>query len=138
MNELEQVFETYATAVLEKDERAFLNLYHPEFMGFDMWGDWVKTAESWRQMVNEWFVSLKAERVHIGFSEIREIIGMEIATAHAIVRYTAVAPDGEYLRHLDTRLTWVAKRDAGSWKIIHEHTSAPIDPQTGKAQLQRG
>ena len=40
-------------------------------------------------MVNEWFVSLKAERVHIEFSEIREVIGTEIATAHAIAQFTA-------------------------------------------------
>jgi uncharacterized protein (TIGR02246 family) len=137
MNELKQMFETYKTAVLDKDEKAFLTLYHPEFMGFDMWGEWIKTPESLRLMVNEWFSSLKSERVHVEFSEIREVIGKDIATAHAIARYTAVASQGEYLRHLDNRLTWVAKKDNDSWKIVHEHTSAPIDPQTGKAHLRR-
>src|SRR3569833_3036415 len=138
MNELKQMFETYKTAVFEKDEQAFLNLYHPVFMGFDMWEDWVKTPESLRQMVSEWFASLKSERVRVEFSEIREVLGKDIATAHAMVRFTAIASHGGYVRHLDNRLTWVAKKDTDSWKIIHEHTSAPIDPQTTKAHLRRG
>jgi uncharacterized protein (TIGR02246 family) len=137
MNELNHLFETYRTAVLDKDEKAFLNLYHPEFVGFDMWEEWVKTSESLRRMVNEWFSSLTSERVNVEFSDIREMIGKDMATAHAIVRFTAVTSQGEYLRHLDNRLTWVAQKDNGSWKIVHEHTSAPIDPQTTKALLRR-
>jgi ketosteroid isomerase-like protein len=137
MNQLKDLFSAYSAAVFEKDVPAFLGLYHSEFIGFDLWKDWLKTPESWRLIVNDWFSSLKTERVRVEFFDVREIVTQEIATAHAFARYEAVSSDGEYLRHLHNRLTWVAKKEQGAWKIIHEHTSAPIDPQTCKAMLHK-
>jgi ketosteroid isomerase-like protein len=38
---------------------------------------------------------------------------------------------------MNNRLTWVLRKEAdGSWKIAHEHTSAPAGDE-GKVQLQR-
>jgi len=35
------------------------------------------------------------------------------------------------------RLTWVLKPHGGGWKIVHEHTSAPVDGESMKVILQR-
>jgi ketosteroid isomerase-like protein len=38
---------------------------------------------------------------------------------------------------MNNRLTWVLRKDAdGTWKIVHEHTSAPAGDE-GKVQLRR-
>ena len=38
---------------------------------------------------------------------------------------------------MQNRLTWVLKQKDGAWKIVHEHTSAPVDFETAKVILQR-
>lgn len=43
----------------------------------------------------------------------------------------------EALRYLENRLTWVAKKKAGVWKIIHQHTSGPVDFESMKLILRR-
>jgi ketosteroid isomerase-like protein len=48
-----------------------------------------------------------------------------------------VSPDGQELRSMNNRLTWVLRTDPdGEWKIAHEHTSAPAG-DGGKVQLRR-
>ena len=41
------------------------------------------------------------------------------------------------LRSLSNRMTVVLRRRDGEWKVVHEHTSAPIEHETLKARLQR-
>jgi|GEM_PF-5744545 len=48
-----------------------------------------------------------------------------------------VFAEGTPLRSRQNRLTWVLQKKAGQWKIVHEHTAAPIDHQSGKAILKR-
>src|SRR6266851_9883530 len=44
--------------------------------------------------------------------------------------------DGKELRSMDNRITWVLRKNRdGAWKIIHEHTSAPADFDTGRVTL---
>ena len=39
---------------------------------------------------------------------------------------------------MQNRLTWALVRRGYAWKIVHEHTSAPVDHATGKVVLKRG
>jgi ketosteroid isomerase-like protein len=39
---------------------------------------------------------------------------------------------------MNNRLTWaLRKTDRGKWKVVHEHSSAPIDFETAKVILNR-
>jgi ketosteroid isomerase-like protein len=38
---------------------------------------------------------------------------------------------------MTNRLTWVLEKEGPMWKIVHEHTSAPVDSHTMKALLSR-
>jgi ketosteroid isomerase-like protein len=63
--------------------------------------------------------------------------GSDAAAVSAFTSYAAVSPDGSELRSMNNRLTWILRRDAeGSWKIVHEHTSAPTG-EGGKVRLRR-
>ena len=128
----------YAAAVLAKDVDAFVALYDPEVRIFDMWGQWsLHGTEAWRAMAQDWFGSLGDERVVVGVEEAHAIVGEDLAAGHAMLRYTAWSAAGERLRSLDTRLSCTLRRRDGAWKIVHEHTSAPIDHATTQALLQR-
>ena len=38
---------------------------------------------------------------------------------------------------MNNRLTWGLRKTHGTWKVVHEHTSAPVDMSTGKVDLAR-
>jgi uncharacterized protein (TIGR02246 family) len=138
MDEFESLLATYKTAIFEKDLPAFCSIFDEEVRIFDMWQQWTyQGLPAWREMAEGWFSSLGANRDVVTFDDIRIQGDGELAVATAFVRFTAVSAEGKELRYLEERLTWVAKRKEGTWKIIHQHTSAPIDFNTMKAILTR-
>ena len=55
----------------------------------------------------------------------------------AFTTFAAISPDGTELRSMNNRLTWILRKEPdGAWKIVHEHTSAPVGDE-GKVQLRR-
>lgn len=133
-----QVLDAYKAAVHAKDVDAFVSLYAQDLVVFDMWGEWsYKGIDAWRKMVTDWFGSLGSERVVIETDEVQVIAASNLASIHAFVTFQGVSATGEKLRAMQNRFTWVLKNTTGEWKIVHEHSSAPIDLETSKAMLQR-
>lgn len=138
MKEIESLFDTYKTSVLRKDLDAFLSIFDDNVRIFDMWEWTYDGLASWRKMAKDWFSSLpNSEQVAVTFDDIRIQTAGEMAIATAYARFAAVSEKGEELRSLQNRLTWVARKKDGAWKIIHEHTSGPVDGETMKVRLQR-
>jgi uncharacterized protein (TIGR02246 family) len=139
MGPVEQVLERYAAAVRAKDVDAFVALYADDVRVFDLWGRWsYEGAAAWRQMAEGWFDSLGSERVDVEFQGVQALVSGDIAVAHAFVTFQGISADGAALRAMNNRLTWALRKTAhGGWRIVHEHSSAPVDPDTAKVQLQR-
>ena len=136
-NPISQVLDSYKAAVKAKDVDAFVALYDQQVCVFDMWGEWsYKGIEAWRRMVTDWFGSLGTDRVVVDFNDVQTILGNDIAVAHALVIYKGVSAGGDELRSMQNRLTWALKHRDGVWKILHEHSSAPIDFETLKVILK--
>jgi uncharacterized protein (TIGR02246 family) len=136
---MEQILEAYAGAVRAKDVDAFLDLYADDTRNFDLWNEWsYDSKDALRAMVAEWFGSLEDdEEVVVEWDDVRAHAGEDVAALSAFLTYGAVTPAGEKLRSMNNRLTWVLRKDGdGTWKITHEHTSAPAG-EGGKVQLQR-
>ena len=132
-----QALNAYKAAVYAKDVDAFVALYDDDVHVFDMWGAWsLRGIEAWRGMALDWFSSLGTERVvvDIDLAEATEIGGL--AVGHAILTYTAMSAEGKQLRALNNRITMALRKSGESWKIFHEHTSAPIDHLSTKAILR--
>jgi ketosteroid isomerase-like protein len=103
-----------------------------------MWGTWSYNGlEAWRGMVADWFGTLGTERVAVGLADVRTIVSQGVAVAYALVTYTGISAEGRELRAMHNRLTWALEQKRGTWKIVHEHTSAPIDFETSKV-VKRG
>lgn len=136
--QIRQIFEGYKTAVFEKNVEAFLALYDENIHLFDMWEKWSYNGkDAWREMVSNWFGSLGDEKVVVDFDSLTITATNEIAVVHTFVTYKAVASNGNELRSMNNRLTAALKKSNGTWKIFHEHSSAPLDGNTLKATLQR-
>lgn len=132
-----RMIDSYKQAVRNKDIEAFCALYDVDIHIFDMWGKWsMRGLDAWREMASGWFNSLGTEQVIVEASHIESAVTTEMAIGHAILSFTAVSAKGEKLRSLDNRITVALKRTGDSWKVIHEHTSVPIDHKSLKGHLQ--
>ena len=136
--QIHRVMGSYEAAVFAKDVEAFIRLYHPTVRVFDAWGVWLyEGAPSWRIAVEGWFSSLGDERVKVSFSEVQTTAEQVLATVSAIVTYAAESAQGQPLRSMQNRITWVLRESGHVFRIAHEHTSAPIGFEDSKAILAR-
>ena len=134
---IQQLLHRYVESVLAKDVEAFVALYDAEVRVFDMWNSWSHDGQQpWREMVQGWFGSLHDERVAVAFSEVRTRVAQDLAVLHAFVSFAAIDAGGATLRSMTNRVTMALAGRGDGWKIVHQHTSAPIDGET-KAIFQR-
>ena len=87
-------------------------------------------------MVVEWFGSLGNERV-VELDTLHTRVTNDLAVAYAFISYTGVSAEAKALRTMHNRLTWALTPHGSAWKIVHEHSSAPVDPETLQVLLQR-
>jgi ketosteroid isomerase-like protein len=139
MESIEHALEGYAAAVRAKDVDGFVALYADDARVFDMWERWsYDGADALRGMAEEWLGSLGDEQAAVEFDGVQTVVGDEVAVAHAFVTYKRLSAEGTELRAMTNRVTWALQKTAGDrWKIVHEHTSAPTDFETGKVQLKK-
>jgi len=136
--DFDSLFEAYKSSVLNKQVDKLLDLYDEDFVAFDMWGPWSYVGgDPWREMNEQWLGSLGSETVVVEFDDVSAVQGAEVAAAYATVTYKARSESGKILRSMQNRLTWVARQKNGVWKIVHQHTSAPIDPEKMSPVLHR-
>jgi len=134
----ESLFEIYKKAVFEKNLEAFASIFDENVRVFDMWEQWTYDGlAAWQEMAKGWFASLGTDKDVVTFDDIQIQTSGDLAVMSAFVKFTAVSADGEALRYLQNRLTWVARKKENAWKIIHQHTSSPVDFETMKVILQR-
>jgi ketosteroid isomerase-like protein len=142
MSEIEasaaRVIEGYKSAVAARDVAAFMRLYDPAARVFDAWGIWsYEGVSAWQIAVEGWFASHATDRLKVSFDDVRSVATPALTSVTAIVTYAVVSAQGEPLNAMQNRLTWVLKTSGHVLRIIHEHTSAPVGFEDGKAILQR-
>jgi uncharacterized protein (TIGR02246 family) len=136
--ELESLFKIYKTAVFQKDVEAFVSIFDEDVRVFDMWQHWAYDGlPAWREVAENWFTSLGSDNDVVTFDEIQVHESGDLAIITALMKFTAVSEKGEELRYLQNRMTWIARKKDEDWKIIHQHTSSPVDVETMKVILKR-
>jgi ketosteroid isomerase-like protein len=133
-----QALETYKSAVLARNAETFMHLYDSEVRVFDTWGNWsYEGAAAWRVAVEGWFSSLGSETVRVTFEDVRITAESSFAFVSAFARYAAFSAQGQELRAMHNRITWVLKARGHVLRVVHEHTSAPIGFEDTKAIFTR-
>ena len=137
-NPVTQFFDAYAAAVNAKDVGAFSALYADDVHIFDAWEHWQYSGiDAWRAMAAGWFGSLGDETVEVSFDEVGSAVGQDAALGHAAVTFAAVSAAGERLRAMTNRFSVGLQMRDGAWKVVHEHSSLPIDLGSGKGIFER-
>ena len=133
-----RALDTYKSAVLAKNAETFMHLYDPEVRVFDAWGVWsYEGAAAWRIAVEGWFSSLRDETVRVSFEGVKIVSEPGFASMSAFATYTAISAQGQELRAMQNRISWMLRTRGHVLRVVHEHTSAPIDHATTKAILHR-
>ncbi|GGE51520.1 ketosteroid isomerase [Pullulanibacillus camelliae] len=135
LNSVEEVFTIYKSAVYEKNVERLLSIYSSHIHIYDCWGEWeCRGISQWREKVEEWFAGLQEEGVDLqtDFTDVVIEEAPNLAFAHCNLLYAAYNPSGEKLRHITNRFTFCLRKEKHAWYITHEHSSLPIDMETGK------
>jgi uncharacterized protein (TIGR02246 family) len=138
VSDVAALLESYREAVYAKDVDAFVAIFADDVRVFDMWGAWSHDGiDSWREMAVGWFGSLGDELVRVEFDDVQTTVGDDTAVLSAFVTFAGLSAEGEELRSMNNRLTWGMRKTGEIWKVVHEHTSAPVEMATGKVDLER-
>lgn len=136
ISKVQDVLENYKSAVYEKDVDQFLSTYAADVHIYDCWGNWeCKGISSWRENVVMWFNSLSEDGnlLKVDINEVTIEENTSLAFVHCAVSFVAYSEQsGEKLRQMTNRFTFGLKKVNESWVITHEHSSLPIDMNTGK------
>lgn len=128
MLRVQSLINAYAQAVKDRDIEAFLALYDTDTTVFDAFDHWVYSGNhQWRAVPTDWFTELGSDMIQVTFRDVQaEGVGT-MRLVHALVDYQSQAqPD----RTMTNRISWIVKQLGDDWKIVHEHTSVPIDSKT--------
>ena len=133
-----RALDTYKSAVLAKNAETLMHLYDPDVRVFDTWGAWsYEGAAAWSVAVEGWFSSLGNESVRVTFEDVKIMGAQGFASLSAIVTYAAISAQGQELRAMQNRISWVLKSSGHVLRVVHEHSSAPVGFEDSKAMLKR-
>lgn len=128
MEQVSDFFPLYKNFAWEKNSEGMIKLHDENVVVFDMWnkGHYSGLTE-WSAIIKQWLGSLGDERVNVIFEMIKIQQGEEVSFASAIIQYQAISTDNKIIRSMRNRITLGFTKTGNSWKVVHQHTSAPID-----------
>jgi ketosteroid isomerase-like protein len=125
---VEDFFPLYKNFAWEKDSESMIKLYDENAIVFDMWnkGHYLGLTE-WSAIIKQWLGSLNDERVNVNFEKINIEKGETVSFASAIIQYQAISKNNSVIRSMRNRITLGFTKSNNTWKVVHQHTSAPIN-----------
>ncbi|UAL47923.1 nuclear transport factor 2 family protein [Sutcliffiella horikoshii] len=139
VSNVEGILENYKRAIYEKDVESFLAIYDKNVHIYDCWGKWEsKGITLWRENVVNWFGGMReeGELLKVDFCDVTIEENMNLAFVHCAVTFAAYSGKSEEkLRQITNRFTFGLKKVNETWLITHEHSSLPIDMETGRGMF---
>lgn len=81
-------------------------------------------------MATEWFDSLGNEKVRVEFKEVNILESCKQIVWVGELTFYGLSEDDQILRSISNRWTWVIRKDNEILKIVHEHSSLPINTES--------
>lgn len=128
MNQPDDFFLLYKEFAWKKDSEGMIDLYDENVMVFDMWSHaYNSSITEWSGIITDWLGSLKEDRVNVNFKMVEIHQEERVGFARAMIQYEAVSKENKILRSMTNRITLGFIKKGNHWKVIHQHTSAPVD-----------
>lgn len=130
--EIRTELEDWADAVRAKDVERIFAHYAPDIVAFDAIAQLqFKGADAYRKHW-ETCMTMCTGPMIFELHELQITAGDELAFAHGLNRCGGTGPDGKEMSGW-MRMTACFRKQHGKWQVVHEHFSAPFDPQSDKA-----
>lgn len=131
------ILQHYADAVYNKDVEQFLSIYDEHVYIYDTWNQWMcHDLEALRNMTVDWFESLGKETVRVEFTQLNVIDSVDHTIWIGEVNYKALDEHSHVIRSICNRMTWVIKACDGGFRIVHEHSSLPINIESFSGMIK--
>ena len=128
MTRSEDFFTMYKQFAWDKDVEGMVALYHDKVVIFDMWKEGYRTGlTQWSITIKNWLGSLGEEKVNVIFEMIDIHEGDDVAFGTALITYQAISVDNTIIRSMKNRISLGFSKESDVWKVVHQHTSAPIN-----------
>jgi ketosteroid isomerase-like protein len=121
-------FTIYKQSAWDKDTESMIALYHDNVVIFDMWNQGHQTGlTEWSTVIKDWLGSLGEEKVNVIFDMIEIHEDNDVGFGSALITYQAISNSNTIVRSMKNRVSLGFIKQKGEWKVIHQHTSAPIN-----------
>jgi uncharacterized protein (TIGR02246 family) len=131
---IRRLIDDWAKAVRASDIDAIMAHYAPDVRAFDAIAQLeFKGADAYRKHWQACIAMCPGPMIF----EIHDLgieVGDGLAFGHYLLRCGAAGADGEQKSGW-MRVTVCWRKRSGTWRVVHEHFSAPFDPASGKALL---
>jgi ketosteroid isomerase-like protein len=128
MRKSQDFFTIYRQSAWDKDVESMVGLYHEKVVIFDMWKQGYQTGlKEWSVVIQDWLGSLGEEKVNVIFEMIEIHEGDHVGFGSALITFQAISIDNTIIRSMKNRITLGFSKEKDVWKVVHQHTSAPIN-----------
>lgn len=134
-SEVTALVERWAAASRTADLEVIMGCYAEDVRAFDAIGP--LQFDGWKPYADHWAYCMQfmaGGQMIFNPHDIRVEADGDVAFAHLLIECGCENAQGE-MESGWTRGTMGCRKFGGSWKIMHDHFSAPFDPETGKAAL---
>ncbi len=133
-DEIQCIIAGQLRAVCAKDIDGIMAGYADDAVIFDVKPPFcTKGKEAWREMWNTVLPYLP-ECLNAQTRDLKIMIEGDLAVAHWMFRFRA-QENGQAAPQTWMRVSSVYRKHNNGWCIVHEHSSVPFDPLTGKAMF---
>lgn len=130
MKKIQDYFTVYKQTAWNKDIEGMIRLYDDNVVIYDMWTNGYQIGiVEWANEINEWLGSLGEENVSVNFEMVQIHESDNVGFASALVTYQAISSGNTILRSMKNRITIGFHKAGNDWKVIHQHTSAPVNAE---------
>jgi uncharacterized protein (TIGR02246 family) len=135
--EIRAGLEARAAAVRAKDVEALLAWYAPEVVTFDLVPPISnRGAGAVRERVAAWFSSFRTP-IEYEVREVTVFVAGDVALDHHLTHVRGTGVSGAEI-DMWFRETVGYRKVAGRWRVVHQHSSVPVDMATGRPVLELG
>ncbi len=134
--EIRQVLDRWGKAFRAKDLDAVMAVYAPgdATVAYDILPPLQRVGrDAYRKNYEEFFAQYDGP-IDYELRDLRIVAGNDVAFLHSVERISGILKNGQK-SEVWIRATSGLLKINGKWLIVHDHISAPVDFETGKAAL---
>jgi uncharacterized protein (TIGR02246 family) len=133
--QIRAVLDRWAKAFKARDLNGIMEMYAPDVVAYDLVPPLQYAGKEAYKRDYQEFLSQYTGPIDVEFRGVRIIAGNDVAFVFCLERIAGTLKGGQK-SDVWVRYTGGFRKIKGKWLDVHDHVSAPIDLETGKAALE--